>query len=72
MAVLDAGEIGAKKVGASFDVTLGEVLLLAKFAESFAKYHCGIVSLGLQDGNQRNRREAEYRKAREWHSEFFG
>jgi len=33
VAVLDSGEIGAKKAGTLFDVTLREVFLLAQFAE---------------------------------------
>ncbi len=52
MAVLNAGNVATKQAGALFNVTLGEFLFLAQFAEAITNNHGGIIPLRRLEGKQ--------------------
>jgi hypothetical protein len=54
MTVLDAGDVAPQKSGAMFDVALAKVLFFAKFAESVAYDHAGIIPPRRVEGKLRN------------------
>ena len=52
MPVLNAGDVAPKKSGALLNVALREFLLFAKFAESVAYDHAGIIPLRESEGKE--------------------
>ncbi len=56
MPILDAGNVAAKQAAALFNVTLGEFLCLAHFAEAVAYNHGEIISLREMEGKPRTAR----------------
>jgi hypothetical protein len=52
MAVFNAADVTPKQASALFYVTLTKFLLFAKFAESIAYYHSGIIPKRGMQGKQ--------------------
>jgi hypothetical protein len=62
VAVLNTGDVAPQKSGAPLSVALAQFLLFAKFAESVADHHAGIISKKRRDDKARYR-DSPYRKS---------